>query len=274
MDFNQAYSKDQQAFRVAVRSWLSHNVPTGLRIPPDGRPLDQHTQQTVKDFRRKLGAQGWLAPSWPLQYGGGAMSPAFEAIIMEEIQRIDLPSMGDNNRWIPAMMVWGTEEQKRRYVTPALRGETITWQAFNEPHSGSDLAGVRTSAVLEGDRYVINGEKAYITGRFDPDYLWTLAVTDQLRPRRLNLGVFMVDARTPGIRIETQRLLMGSERRVYLEDVIIPADCLVGLPYQGWEIAQTILEGERGGYTLRGNDDETAESIQQFLREERERLEE
>ena len=271
MDFNQVYSKDQQAFRVAVRSWLEHNAPTGLRIPPDGRPLDEETQRVVKDFRLQLGAQGWLAPSWPREYGGGAMSPAFEAIIMDEIQRLDLPSMGDNNRWIPAMMVWGTEEQKRRYIAPALRGETITWQAFNEPDSGSDLAGIRTTAVLEDGEYHINGRKHYITGRFDPDYLWTLAVTDTERPRRLNLGVFMVDARLPGIRIETQRLLMGSERRVYLEDVVIPEDCLVGLPFQGWEIAQTILESERGGYTLRGNEDETAESIARFLREERER---
>ncbi len=271
MDFTHPYSKDQQAFRVAVRSWLEHNAPTGLRIPPDGRPLDEETQRVVKDFRRQLGAQGWLAPSWPREYGGGAMSSAFEAIIMEEIQRIDLPSMGDNNRWIPAMMVWGTEEQKRRYITPALKGETITWQAFNEPDSGSDLAGIRTTAVLEDGQYHVNGRKHYITGRFDPDYLWTLAVTDPDRPRRLNLGVFMVDARSPGIRIETQRLLMGSERRVYLEDVVIPEDCLVGLPYQGWEIAQTILEGERGGYTLRGDENETAESIERFLREERER---
>ena len=271
MDFRQPYSRDQQTFRVAVRSWLEHNAPTGLHIPPDGRPLDEETQRVVKDFRRQLGAQGWLAPSWPREYGGGAMSPAFEAIIMEEIQQLELPSMGDNNRWIPAMMVWGTEEQKRRYITPALRGETITWQAFNEPDSGSDLAGIRTTAALEGGEYHINGRKHYITGRFDPDYLWTLAVTDPERPRRLNLGVFMVDARSPGIRIETQRLLMGSERRVYLEDVVIPEDCLVGLPFQGWEIAQTILESERGGYTLRGNEDETAESIQRFLREERER---
>ena len=271
MNFEQSYSSDQQAFRIAVKSWLEHNAPKGLKVPNDRSALKQETQEIIKDFRRKLGERGWLAPSWPKEYGGGGMSSAFETIIMEELERIQLPSMGDNTRWIPAMMVWGTDEQKHRYIPPALLGETITWQTFNEPDSGSDIASVKTFASLEGGNYHITGEKSFITGRFDPDYLWTLAVTDKERPRRLNLGIFMIDARLPGITIKTQRLLMGSERRVYLEDVVIPADCLIGLPFQGWEIVQTILESERGGYTAYGNDDETAMSIQRFLKEERER---
>ena len=253
-----------------VRSWLEQYVPRDLRIPPDGRPLDAETQLRVKDFRRLLGAQGWLAPTWPREYGGGGLSPAFAEVIQEEIQQLTLPSMGDNSRWIPAMMAWGTEEQKLRYVLPALRGETITWQAFNEPRSGSDLASIGTQAVLEGDEYVISGQKAFITGRFDPDYLWTLAVTDPDRPRRLNLGILMVDATSPGISIRTQRMLAGSERTVTLEDVRAHKDCLVGLPTQGWEIAQTILEEERGGYAFRTNEDATIQSIRQFLQQERE----
>ena len=143
--------------------------------------------------------------------------------------------MGDNSRWIPAMMAWGTEEQKRRYVLPALRGETITWQAFNEPRSGSDLAAIRTRAVREGDEYVISGEKAFITGRFDPDYMWTLAVTDPDRPPRLNLGILMVDAKSPGVSIVTKRMLAGSERTVVMDNVRAHKDCLVGLPTQGWK---------------------------------------
>lgn len=217
-----------------------------------------------------LGAQGWLAPTWPRQYGGGGLSPAFAEIIQEEIQQLVLPSMGDNSRWIPAMMAWGTEEQKQRYVVPALRGETITWQAFNEPRSGSDLASISTQAVLDGQEYVISGQKAFITGRFDPNYLWTLAVTDPARPLRLNLGILMVDAASVGISIKTQRMLAGSERTVTLDNVRAPADCLVGLPTQGWEIAQTILEEERGGYAFRSTEDATIESIRQFLQQERE----
>lgn len=232
--------------------------------------MDPETQAQLTQFRRALGAQGWLAPSWPRVYGGGGLTPALAQVIQDEVQRLTLPAMGDNSRCILAMMVWGTEEQRQRFILPALRGETITWQAFNEFGSGSDLASIRTQAVPDGDGYRITGEKAFITGRFDPDYLCTLAVTDPDRPRRLNLGLFMVDARSVGISIKTQRLLMGSERMVNLDQVRIPADCLVGLPNQGWEIAQSILEEERGGNSFRATDNGTVEGILLYLRQERE----
>ncbi len=269
MDFRVRYTPEQQAFRAAARAWLKEHVPTGLNAPPDGGPLDAETQERVRAFRRMLGEKGWLAPSWPREYGGGGLSPDFDLILGEEMRRIQLPSMGDNSRWIPAMMVWGTEEQKRRFVPPSLRGETITWQAFNEPDSGSDLATVHTRAVPEEGGYRITGEKAFVTGRFDPDYLVTLAVTDPDRPPRYNLGVFMVDARLPGVSIKTMRLLMGSERRIYFEGVHVPEDCLIGPPFQGWEIALTIIEAERGGTAYRVSDDGTVESIYRYLRDQR-----
>ncbi|PKB80968.1 MAG: hypothetical protein BZY88_07425 [SAR202 cluster bacterium Io17-Chloro-G9] len=271
MDFKEDSSPEQRNFRLVVRSWLEQHAPKNLSIPQDGSPLAVETQEKVKEFRRQLGAQGWLAPTWPREYGGGGLGPAQAMVVQEEMSRLELPSMGDNSRWIPAMMVWGTEEQKRRFIVPALRGETITWQAFNEPDSGSDIASVRTAAVLGGDEYLISGEKAFITGRFDPDYLWTLAVTDPDRPLRLNLGLFMVDARLPGITVKTQRLLAGSERRINMDNVRVPKDCLVGLPYQGYEIVQNILEGERGGYAFREQEDGTVTSVLQYLRDERER---
>ena len=270
MDFEVHYTEEQEAFRVVFRAWLDEHAPQDLDIPPDGRPLDAETQVRVKEFRHLLGTKGWLAPSWPIELGGAGLSPALEVIIREEMGRLHLPSLGDTRLWIPAMLVWGTEEQKRRYVGPALRGETITWMAFNESDSGSDLASIKTRADRDGNDYVLNGGKAFITGRFDPDNLWTLAVTDPDRPPRLNLGIFMIDARLPGISIKVQRLLVGSERQVYFEDVRVPTDCLVGTPYLGWEIAQSVLEGERGGIAFRVNERGTVESVIQYLKEERE----
>ncbi|HJN85823.1 MAG: acyl-CoA dehydrogenase family protein [Dehalococcoidia bacterium] len=274
MDFEVHHSTEQESFRTVVRAWLEEYAPRDLNIPPDWRPLDPATQERVKEFRRRMGAQGWLAPSWPREYGGAGMSPAFEAVIQEEIGYLDLPALGDSHRWITAVMVWGTQEQKRHYVLPAMRGETITWQAFNEPDSGTDMASIKTQAVRDGNDYLISGAKAFITGRFDPDYLWTLVVTDPTRPRRLNLGTFMVDAKLPGITITTQRLLVGSERMVYLDNVRVPADCLIGTLSQGWEIVQTILEGERGGppYQHLATEDGTVASVVQYLKEEQERF--
>lgn len=145
----------------------------------------------------------------------------------------------------------GTEEQKQRYIAPCLQGETITWQAFNERSSGSDFASIETQAIWDGAGYVINGEKNFITGRFDPDYLWTLAVTDPDMPRRENLGLIMVEATLPGITIKTLRLLAGSERMILFDNVHVPGDCLVGQAGQGYQIAQAILESERSGLPAR-----------------------
>ena len=269
MDFRSPYTEEQQAFRAAARAWLSENFPRNLKVPPDGSPLDAENQAKVKKFRQQLGEKGWLAPSWPRYMGGGGLTAGFDVVLMEEMRRLPLPSMGDNNRWVPAMMVWGTTEQQRRFIPPCLRGETITWQCFNEPESGSDFAAVNTVATQDGEGWRINGEKAFITGRFDPDYLITLANTAPDRPRRANLGVFMVDANSPGLEIRTMRLLMGSERRVHFDDVYVPDDCRVGPAYQGWEIAMSVIEAERGGVAFRVSEDGTIESIYQYLRDQR-----
>ena len=269
MDFRSPYTAEQQAFRAAARAWLVEHFPRDLRVPRDGSPLDSENQAKVKDFRRKLGEKGWLAPSWPRELGGGGLTAGFDIVIMEEMRNLPLPSMGDNNRWVPAMMVWGTPEQKLRFIPPCLRGETITWQCFNEPQSGSDFASVSARAVQTEGGWLISGEKAFITGRFDPDYLITLANTAPDRPRRANLGVFMVDANSPGLEIRTMRLLMGSERRVYFDEVFVPDDCRVGPAYQGWEIAMSVIEAERGGAGFRVTDDGTIESVYQYLRDQR-----
>ncbi|MBF8268116.1 MAG: hypothetical protein HW388_1624 [Dehalococcoidia bacterium] len=269
MDFEIHYTEEQQLFRAALRDWLEWHAPRNLNIPRDGRPLDPEAQEKLKEFRRKLGANGWLAPSWPREYGGGGLGPPLETVLREELRRLALPSVGDAPRWLSAMMVWGTPEQRLRYVPPALRGETISWQMFNEPDAGTDLASLRTQAVRDGSDWLITGEKSFITGRFDPDLLCTLAVTDPTRPPRLNLGIFMVDAHLPGITIRTQALLMGSERHVEMDNVRVPGNCLLGDPFAGWEIAQTILEGERGGFDSRLVDDGgTIKSVLQYLREQ------
>ncbi len=268
MDFDVHYTPEQESFRIVLRAWLEERAPKGLNISADGRPLPPEVQAPLKEFRRLLGSKGWLAPSWPREAGGADLSPALGEVLQEELQRLHLPSLGDNPRWIPAILVWGSEEQRRRYVSPAIRGELITWLCFNEPDSGTDLASTKTLAVRDGSDYLINGIKCFITGRFDPDYLWTLVVTDSNRPQRLNLGVFMIDAHSPGITIRSNRLLVGSERFVFFDNVRVPSDCLIGSPFLGWEIAQAVLEGERGGFAFRLNPRGTVESIKEYLKED------
>ncbi len=269
MDFDTYYTKEQEAFRTEVCAWLDENAPVGLNIPADGAALDQETQHILKAFRRKLGRKGWLAPSWPVEIGGAGLDPDIAVVIREELGHLRLPPVGDNRRWINAVLVWGTEEQKRRYILPALRGEVISWQAFGEAGGGADIAGIKTRAVAEGDQFVVSGIKAFITGPMDPDYLLTLAVTAPERPLRRNLGILMIDAGLPGITIHAPKLLVGSERTIYLNDVHVPADCLIGGIYMGWEIAQTILQQERGEMAFRPDDRQLITSVLEYLREER-----
>ena len=269
MDFEVTYSDEQEMFRNTVRSWLEENKPRDLVLPIDGGPLSKESHNKVREFRVKLGTMGWLAPSWPENLGGAGLNPELAAIFREEFDKLDLPSIGNNVRWIPAMMIWGTPDQRSRYVTAAVRGESITWQLFSEPDTGSDIASTRTTAIRDGSDWIINGHKSFVTARFDPDQLWTLAVTDQSRPPKLNLGVFMIDASLPGITIKTQNLLVGSERHIYMEDVRVPADCLIGDLYQGWEIAQSILIVERGGYMTDRPDSSTAQTVAQYLRDQK-----
>jgi len=275
MDFReQKESDERKSFRRVVREWLEFHKPQATTQPSDGGRLPSEIQTEIRKFRITLGKQGWIAPTYPKEIGGGGLPSVQAAIIQEEIRRLAIPFMSDNDRWIPAMMLWGTNEQRRKYLLPALRGETITWQLFSEPQGGSDLADVRTKAIETEEGYVIHGEKAYVTGRFDPDQYWTLAVTNSERPKKMNLGIFMIDASIPGVSSKEQKLLnwgFGSEQSVFLENVLVPKNSLVGGLYQGWEIAQTILEGERGGFAFRMSDDGTMEGIIEFLKEERER---
>ena len=158
-------------------------------------------------------------------------------------------------------MVWGTEVQKQEILRPRLLGETLGWQLFTEPGSGSDLASLQTRAVKDGDEWIISGQKVFVGG--DAGYadaatkvpdgpqmgeLFTLAVTDPDAPRHQNMGYFMIPGDTPGLSVRTLDLLVGQgKRQIFLDNVRVPANRLIGGETQGWQVAQTTLEIEHGG---------------------------
>jgi alkylation response protein AidB-like acyl-CoA dehydrogenase len=153
--------------------------------------------------------------------------------------------------------VWGTEEQKQRFLPPIYRGEVRSWQLLTEPSAGSDLAGVKTTAIRDGDVYVVNGQKIYIGSHHGADRYWTIAVTDPKGKRHQNVSWFMIDAPLPGI--TTQPLYMlsaqsegetdefGHKNIIFFDNVRVPADCLVGGENNGWKVASTHLEVEHSG---------------------------
>ncbi|MDP6454253.1 MAG: acyl-CoA dehydrogenase family protein [SAR202 cluster bacterium] len=261
MDFKNRYTKEQEEFRQEVRSWLEENVPADLKRPLEVSHLDTETYKQIQELRRKLGRKGWLHPAYPKEYGGGGLSSEQETVIGEELDKQDIPNVHDNPLDLPALMVWGTEEQKMEILRPRLLGEKHGWQLFTESGAGSDLASLQTRAVRDGDEWVITGQKVFVggdAGYADPSTkvpddiqmgeMFTLAVTDPDAPRHRNMGYFMIPGDAPGITVETLDLLVGQgKRQVYLDNVRIPATRLIGGETQGWQVAQTTLEIEHGG---------------------------
>ena len=262
MDFAYHYTTEQEAFRQEVRDWLEARVPEEIRHPLDAKHMDRDLFDWNFEFRKDLGNKGWLHPMYPKEFGGGGLTAEYNVVIQEELLRLEVPLPGHDNGFdLPALMVWGTEEQKKEFLPPRLRGEKLGWQLFTEPGAGSDLASLKTRAVKDGDDWVLTGEKVFVGG--DSGYvsedtkvpdalqmgeLFTLAVTDPNAPRHRNMGFFYVPGDSPGVTAQTLDLLVGQgKRQVYLDNVRVPSSRVIGGESQGWQVAQTSLEIEHGG---------------------------
>ena len=286
MDFEYHYTEEQQEFRLEVRAWMAENWPKDLNRGQDYKHTDAATWRRLKGFREELGAKGWLYPTYPEEFGGGGLSGALAVVIAEELRTVtDSAGEGliyDNPFDIAPLYVWGTEEQKRELLPRRLRGELLGWQLFTEPDAGSDLAGLKTRAVRDGDDWVITGEKVFVggdSGYANPEtklpdeeflgtsHLFTLAVTDPDAPRHHNIGAFLIPGTAPGITIQTLDLLVGhGKRQVYLEDVRVPGTLMLGGETQGWQVSQTALEIEHGGGGGPPPKDKAVEALIEWVR--------
>jgi len=265
MDFAYHYTAGQEAFRQEVRSWIEDQIPEGMPDPLDSKSMSKEVWLWVKEFRQALGNKGWLHPTYPKEYGGGGLDTEHAVVIMEELQRVDAPVDGlrfhDNTLDLPAIAVWGTEDQKKEFLPPRLTGEKLGWQLFTEPGAGSDLASLKTRAVKDGDDWIITGEKVFVGG--DAGYgssetkapdewqmgeMFCLAITDPNAPRHRNMGYFYIPGNASGVTAQTLDLLVGhGKRQLYLDNVRVPSSRLIGGEAQGWQVAQTTLEIEHGG---------------------------
>ena len=253
MDFDFTFTPEHEEFRKEVRAFLEEHgkMPAELgKVPLEIEDMTRGQYDWGREFRRKIGAKGWLFPTWPKQYGGGGLSSTHDLIIQQELAGYDIPEIGGTVRLsTPALMVWGTEEQRQRFLKPLLTGESVNWQLWTEPDAGSDLAGVKTRAIRDGDYFVANGTKTFISGNYGPpDYYWMLAVTDPDAPRHRNMGAFFFPGDLPGLTIQKlDMLIRGSQNMVYLDNVRIPAEYLIGGDNQGWQVMQATAEVEHGG---------------------------
>ena len=253
MDFEE--TPQERAFREESRAFLSaHASPksgSDLRVTMSTMAEDEHAHvQACRDWQRTKADAGWAGLTWPEEFGGRGLNGLLQRIFLEEEAEFDVP-VGMFAQAIgmvgPSIIVHGTEEQKSRFLKPILRGEQVWCQLFSEPNAGSDLAGLRTKAVRDGDEYVVTGQKVWTSSAHVADWGMLLARTDWDAPKHRGITYFLLDMRSPGIEVRPLRQSTGGAEfnEVFLEEVRIPAENVLGGENNGWAVAMTTLTSER-----------------------------
>ena len=270
MNFSLEYTKEQEEFAKEVREWLEENVPKDLVNIRDTLKMSHEQWQKRREFTRKLGKKGWLYPGYPREYGGGGLDMDHRFVLSQELAKkgLALPPLYDMGILAaPAIMAYGTEEQKKRFLPPIFKGEVLTWQLFTEPEAGTDEANQQTNAlrsVREKDFFIVNGQKIFV-GSFPsaPEQFYLLTRSDLEAPRHQNLSSFLIPANLPGITIQPLDLFPLStlpaacgptganveavKHSLFFDDVRIHESHLIGGEGQGWMVTSATLEVEHGG---------------------------
>ena len=270
MEFEFSYTEEQEQFRKEVRAWLEENVPEEMKSPIDPADRNQERYWFWREKNNELGKKGWLYPTYPKEYGGGGLTGEHESILIEEFARARAPGRF-TNLLFAALLVWATEEQKQKFLRPLLTGEKVAWQKYTEPHSGSDLASYESKAVRDGDDWIMNGSNAFPGGKEDDEgWYFGPMVTDPEAPRHRNLGFFLIPYPSPGLDFKRMRLVHGQEQCfIYLSDVRVPGDHLIGGDHQGWQVTNTPLEQEHGGRGAANERDEVVDNLVTYMQEQR-----
>jgi alkylation response protein AidB-like acyl-CoA dehydrogenase len=248
-------SREEAEFRARARQWLEDNKPRGIVDRGFTLPIDDESIKVAREWQRKLYDGGYLGISWPAEYGGQGLTIIESAIFNEEMARVRAPaplnelglSMGG-----PTILECGTEEQKKRFVKKILTCEEVWCQGFSEPASGSDLAALQTRAVLDGDHFVVNGQKVWTSLGHIADWCMLLVRTDSSAPKHRGISYLLVDMHSPGITVQPLKQMTGEAEfnQMFFEDVRVPRENLLGALNGGWGVALTTLMNERATLSL------------------------
>jgi alkylation response protein AidB-like acyl-CoA dehydrogenase len=244
-----SYSPTEEAFRAELRAWLKEHPP-----PPEPEELDEFVRYG-KAWQRKLYDAGWCGVAWPAEYGGRGATLIEQVIFQEEMARAKAPlliNLAGITMGGPVLIAHGTDAQKRRHLKRILSAEEIWCQGFSEPNAGSDLAALRTSAVLEGDEFIVNGQKVWTSFARYADWCMLLVRTDPQAPKHKGITFLLVDMHAPGITVRPLKQINGAEdfNELFFEDVRVPRANVIGEINGGWEIAITTLMHERATLTF------------------------
>ncbi|MEX5633278.1 acyl-CoA dehydrogenase family protein [Parafrankia sp. FMc2] len=244
------YSEEDEAFRAGLRCWLEVAVPEHGPPPPPGDWPARRAYDT--GWQRRLYDAGYAGLHWPRRFGGRGLPVTQQLVYLEEYARAGAPYISVNFVGMmhagPTLIAEGTDGQRAYHLPRILRGEHVWCQGFSEPQAGSDLASLRTSAVRDGDDYVVNGQKIWSTRAHVADYGELLVRTDPGARRHRGISWLILDMRSPGVEVRPMRTIDGEAHfcEVFLTDVRVPVTNLVGAENDGWRVTNVTLRFERG----------------------------
>ncbi|MEJ5254837.1 MAG: acyl-CoA dehydrogenase family protein [Acidimicrobiales bacterium] len=244
------YPPEAEAFRKEIRAWLEENLPEGW-FEPGFEMSPEEKVEFQKEWTKKLYEGGWICASWPKEYGGKGLSTMEAVVLAEEFHRANAPMRADffgDTLVGPTILQWGTEEQKKEFLPKILKGEIAWCQGFSEPDAGSDLASLKTTAELDGDEWVINGQKIWTTQGFVADYIFVLCRTDKEAPKHKGISYLLCPMKQEGIEVRPIEQIDGSAEfcEVFFTNARCPKENVVGGVNNGWNVAMTTLGFERG----------------------------
>jgi len=245
---NLEYTAANHAFRQEVRRFLDEQLPRDMAArtyagftPP--------AKQDLSDWNRILYDKGWAAPHWPVEYGGTGWTSLQQHIFEEECHLAYAPDLSWQGLRLlgPVLYTYGTQEQKRKHLPPILSGEVFWAQGFSEPNAGSDLVSLKTRAVRNGDHYVVNGQKTWSSEGHYADWGFFLVRTEMTERPQRGISFLLIDLRTPGVTVRPITMINGAHyvNEIFLDNVVVPAENLVGEAGRGWDYTKFLLENER-----------------------------
>ena len=249
------FSNEHREFRDEVGSWIAANLErTWSQVLRDPSFGERELIEFRRQWQRKLNAAGYLGMAWPKEWGGRGAGAVEQAILEEELARADAPQVPNSlglGLCAPALIHYGSEEQRRRFIPAMLNADEIWCQGFSEPGAGSDLASLRLRAELDGDHFVLNGQKCWTTFGPFADWIFVLARTDP-DDRYGGISFILCDLDTEGVEVRPLRQITGESEfgEVFFDNARVPRENLVGEIGQGWQIAMTVLGYERGAQTM------------------------
>jgi len=265
-------------FRAEVRSWLETNCPPSMRTP---MPADEHPgggrnakwkNPDSKLWLERMAERGFTVPTWPKEYGGAGLDAAENRILQQELRNINArpAHLGMGISMIgPALLEFGTDEQKADHLPKIARGEFWCCQGYSEPNAGSDLASLRTSAVSDGDEYVINGQKVWTSGANHADWIFCLVRTDPDAPKHGGITFILFDMTTPGVTVKPILLISGLSPfcETFFDNVRAQKKNVVGEVNKGWTVAKRLLQYERTSIGSIGKSSQKSASMEELAKQ-------